>query len=196
MNVFDSNMNYIESPNLERGYLTRKTAKLTWNYILESEEEGHYITLAEYPNGGKDVEWIVDVPEVGHWETKYEDGTLVDMEHYDGDEQPDESWDHTVEYATHWDYNLYTLYTSEELEEIKKEKEKEQLLIQLGDLEQKMYESDAVVMQIVEQQILGVEVMDADAQHYAEVIAQRMDWRSQIAELKSQIQQDGDDSDV
>lgn len=196
MNVFDSNMNYIESPNLERGYLTRKTAKLTWNYILESEEEGHYITLAEYPNGGKDVEWIVDVPEVGHWETKYEDGTLVDMEHYDGDEQPDESWDHTVEYATHWDYNLYTLYTSEELEEIKKEKEKEQLLIQLGDLEQKMYESDDVVMQIVEQQILGIEVMAADAQTYAEIIAQRMDWRSQIDEIKTKIQQDGDDSDV
>lgn len=196
MNVFDNEMNYIESPDLDLGYLTIKTARLIWNYILESEEEGHYETIQEYPNGGKDVEWIVDVPEVGHWETKYEDGTLVDMEHYDGDEQPDESWDHTVEYTTHWDYNLYTLYTSEELEQITKEKEKEQLLIQLGDLEQKMYESDAVVMQIVEQQILGVEVMDADAQHYAEVIAQRMDWRSQIAELKSQIQQDGDDSDV
>lgn len=196
MNVFDNEMNYIESPDLDLGYLTIKTARLIWNYILESEEEGHYETIQEYPNGGKDVEWIVDVPEVGHWETKYEDGTLVDMEHYDGDEQPDESWDHTVECATHWDYNLYTLYTSEELEQITKEKEKEQLLIQLGDLEQKMYESDAVVMQIVEQQILGVEVMDADAQHYAEVIAQRMDWRSQIAELKSQIQQDGDDSDV
>lgn len=196
MNAFNNEMNYIESPDLELGYLTTKTAKLIWNYILESAEEGHYETIQEYPNGGKDVEWIVDAPEVGHWETKYEDGTLVDMEHYDGDEQPDESWDHTVEYTTKWDYYLYTLYTSEELEEINKEKEKEQLLIQLGDLEQKMYESDDVVMQIVEQQILGVEVMNADAQHYAEVIAQRMDWRSQIAELKSQIQQDGDDSDA
>ena len=196
MNVFDNEMNYIESPDLDLGYLTTKTAKLIWNYILESEEEGHYETIQEYPNGGKDVEWIVDVPEVGHWETKYEDGTLVDMEHYDGEEQPDESWDHTVEYTTHWDYNLYTLYTSEELEEIKKEKEKEQLLIQLGDLEQKMYESDDVVMQIVEQQILGVEVMEEDAQRYAEIITQRMDWRSQIDEIKTKIQQDGDDSDV
>jgi len=25
------------------------------------EEQGHYKTIAEYPNGGKDVEWIVDV---------------------------------------------------------------------------------------------------------------------------------------
>lgn len=171
MSVFDNQMNYIESPDLDAGYLMDKAAKLIWNYVSESDEQGH-------------------------WETRYEDGTLVDMEHYDGDEQPDESWDHTVEYTTHWDYNLYTLYTSEELEQITKEKEKEQLLIQLGDLEQKMYESDAVVMQIVEQQILGIEVMAADAQQYAEIIAQRMDWRSQIAELKSQIQQDGDDSDV
>lgn len=59
-----------------------------------------------------------------------------------------------------------------------------------------MYESDDAVMQIVEQQILGVEVMEADAQRYAEIIAQRMDWRSQIDEIKTQIQKDGDDSDV
>lgn len=196
MNVFDNQMNYIESLDLDLGYLTAKTAKLIWNYILESEEAGHYETIQEYPNGGKDVEWIVDVPEVGHWEAKYEDGTLVDMEHYDGDEQPDESWDHTVEYMTYWDYQLYTQYTEEELAQIAKNKEKQQLIIQLEDLEQKMSESNDTIMQIVEQQILGVEVMDADAQHYAEVIAQRMDWRSQIAELKSQIQQDGDDSDV
>lgn len=196
MNVFDSNMNYIESPDLEKGYLTVETVKLVWNYILESEEEGHYITLIEYPNGGKDVDWVVDVPEVGHWETKYEDGTLVDMEHYDGDEQPDESWDHTVEYTTCWDYNLYTLYTTEELEQIAKDKEKEQFLTQLGDLEQKMSESNDTIMQIVEQQILGIEVMEADAQRYAEIIAQRMDWRSQIDEIKTKIQQNGDDSDV
>lgn len=25
-------------------------------------EEGHYEVLAEYPNGGKDVEWIIDIP--------------------------------------------------------------------------------------------------------------------------------------
>ena len=196
MSVFDSNMNYIETPDFEKGYFTRKTAKLTWNYILESEEEGHYITLAEYPNGGKDVDWVVDVPEVGHWETKYEDGTLVDMEHYDGDEQPDESWDHTVEYTTYWDYQLYTQYTEEELAQIEKDKEKQQLIVQLGDLEQKMSESNDTIMQIVEQQILGIEVMEADAQRYAEIIAQRMDWRSQIDEIKTKIRQDGDDSDV
>lgn len=196
MNVFDNEMNYIESPDLDLGYLTIKTAKLIWNYILESEEEGHYETIQEYPNGGKDVEWIVDVPEVGHWDTRYEDGTLVDMKHYDGDEQPDESWDHTVEYTTYWDYQLYTQYTEEELAQIENEKDREQLVVQLGDLEQKMSESNDAIMQIVEQQILGIEVMEADAQNYAEIIAQRMDWRSQIDEIKTKIQQDGNDSDA
>lgn len=28
------------------------------------EEQGHYETIQEYPNGGKDVEWIIDVPGV------------------------------------------------------------------------------------------------------------------------------------
>lgn len=39
------------------------------------EEQGHYETLAEYPNGGKDVEWIVDVPAVEAKEAwdEYED---------------------------------------------------------------------------------------------------------------------------
>lgn len=171
MSVFDNQMNYIESPDLDAGYLTDKTAKLIWNYVSESDEQGH-------------------------WETRYEDGTLVDMEHYDGDEQPDESWDHTVEYTTYWDRQLYTQYTEEELAQIEKEKDREQLVVQLGDLEQKMSESNDAIMQIVEQQILGIAVMEADAQNYAEIIAQRMDWRSQIDEIKTKIQQDGDDSDV
>lgn len=39
------------------------------------KEEGHYITLKEYPNGGKDVKWIVDVPGVEAKEAwdEYED---------------------------------------------------------------------------------------------------------------------------
>lgn len=32
--------------------------------IIAIPEEGHYETIAEYPNGGKDVEWVVDKPGV------------------------------------------------------------------------------------------------------------------------------------
>lgn len=51
------------------------------------EEQGHYETLQEYPNGGKDVEWQVDVPGV----------------------EAKEAWD---EYE---DIQRYTKYTDEEL---------------------------------------------------------------------------------
>lgn len=32
--------------------------------IAHVEEQGHYEVIKEYPNGGKDVEWVVDVPYV------------------------------------------------------------------------------------------------------------------------------------
>ena len=51
------------------------------------EEVGHYEVIAEYPNGGKDVAWIIDVP-----------GT-----------EAKEAWD---EYE---DIQRYVLYTEEEL---------------------------------------------------------------------------------
>ena len=195
MNAFNNEMNYIESPDLDLGYLTTKTAKLIWNYILESEEEGHYETIQEYPNGGKDVEWIVDVPEVGHWETKYEDGTLVDMEHYDGDEQPDESWDHTVEYTTKWDYYLYTLYTPEELEQITKEKAEQARLDNIAELKQKLFDTDYIITKIAEYQVSGVEMPEDDAQRYAEIMKQREEWRKQINELEAQAPQESETQD-
>ena len=32
--------------------------------IKEIPEQGHYETIREYPNGGKDVKWVIDVPGV------------------------------------------------------------------------------------------------------------------------------------
>lgn len=32
------------------------------NAVTGQEEQGHYETIKEYPNGGKDVKWVVDVP--------------------------------------------------------------------------------------------------------------------------------------
>lgn len=34
------------------------------NAVIGQEEQGHYEIVREYPNGGKDVEWVVDVPKV------------------------------------------------------------------------------------------------------------------------------------
>ena len=41
------------------------------------QEQGHYEVVAEYPNGGKDVEWVVDVPGVEAQEAWDEKETVL-----------------------------------------------------------------------------------------------------------------------
>ena len=63
MRVFNKDKTEVlESFDLKKGYLVDDVLV---THVLASpavEEVGHYITLKEYPNGGKDVEWIVDTP--------------------------------------------------------------------------------------------------------------------------------------
>lgn len=52
----------LNNPDLEKGYL--KDDKIITKTIPATEEvpeQGHYETIKEYENGGKDVEWVVDV---------------------------------------------------------------------------------------------------------------------------------------
>lgn len=65
--------------------------------VEEIKEQWHYETIAEYPNGGKDVEKIIDVPY----------------------QAPQEEYD---EYE---DIYVYIPYTDEELEELNKPSELE-----------------------------------------------------------------------
>ena len=186
MAVFDKNGNYIESPDLELGRLVEKVETLTWNYILESEEQGHYITLVEYPNGGKDVDWVVDVPEVGHWEAHDESGKLVDLEHYDSDVKPDRSWDHTWTYEYPWLYYVYESYTEEELAQIAAEKAENERLDKIDELKAKLAETDYVVIKIAESTSNGTELPEDDAERYADIMAQREQWRKEVNELETQ----------
>lgn len=90
-----------EQINLELGYLRPESIiSIHHEAIEETKEVGHYEVIAEYPNGGKDVKWVIDVP-----------GT-----------EAKEAWD---EYE---DIQRYVLYTEEELaakESEKKAKEEE-----------------------------------------------------------------------
>jgi hypothetical protein len=65
MRIFDRNDTELEVFDETKGYLIED--RLLVNHheaIVEVPEEGHWETLVEYPNGGKDVEWVVDVPGV------------------------------------------------------------------------------------------------------------------------------------
>lgn len=49
----------LEKVDFKKGYLKDDT--ITLPEVKAIEEQGHWVTIAEYPNGGKDVEWVVDV---------------------------------------------------------------------------------------------------------------------------------------
>ena len=93
-----------EQINLELGYLRPESIVSVHHEATEEVKEiGHYEVIAEYPNGGKDVAWVIDVPGI----------------------EAKEAWD---EYE---DIQRYVLYTEEELaakEAEKKAKEEEALL--------------------------------------------------------------------
>ena len=64
MKIIDENGAAIENPDLTLGYLTGSTEEITHPAVEGVEEQWHWETLTEYPNGGKDVQRVVDVPGV------------------------------------------------------------------------------------------------------------------------------------
>lgn len=96
MRILDANGNEVLNPDYSLGYVVEEKLFIEHHEAVETVEEvGHYETIAEYPNGGKDVEWVVDVEAV----------------------EAVEAWD---EYE---DILRYIEYTEEELAEIKKAEE-------------------------------------------------------------------------
>lgn len=64
MKIIDTNGVEITKPDLTLGYLKPETQTVHHDAVAGVEEVSHYETIAEYPNGGKDVQKIVDVPGV------------------------------------------------------------------------------------------------------------------------------------
>ena len=91
MRIIDINGNEITSPDLNLGKLVEEQIFVTHHEAIEAvEEQQHYEVIAEYPNGGKDVERVIDISAV----------------------EPKDAWD---EYET---VQRYVPYTEEELAEI------------------------------------------------------------------------------
>lgn len=64
MKIIDENGAAIENPDLTLGYLVDDTEEITHPAVEGVEEQWHWETVTEYPNGGKDVQKIIDVPGV------------------------------------------------------------------------------------------------------------------------------------
>lgn len=52
----------LEECDLSRGELIECEEVIIHEAVESIEEQGHYEVVREYENGGKDVEWIIDVP--------------------------------------------------------------------------------------------------------------------------------------
>ena len=64
MKIIDENGAAIEAPDLTLGYLTDSTEEIIHPAVEGVEEQWHYETVAEYPNDGRDVRKVIDVPGV------------------------------------------------------------------------------------------------------------------------------------
>ena len=96
MEIYNESMERIENPDVSIGYLTASTRTLHHEAVEGVDEVWHHEVVAEYPNGGKDVKKVIDVPGV----------------------QAREAWDEEIE------IQIYHPYTQEELDAIEAERNK------------------------------------------------------------------------
>lgn len=64
MKILDETGAVVENPDLTLGYLVDDTEPVEHPAVEGVDEVSHYETVAEYPNGGRDVRKIIDVPGV------------------------------------------------------------------------------------------------------------------------------------
>ena len=105
--IYNEAMEPIENPDLSLGYLTDSTRTVHHEAVDGVEEQFHYVTSAEYENGGKDVEKVIDVPGV--------------------EAQP--AWDEEIP------IQIYHQYTKEELDRIEAERNRPTMEERIAQLE-------------------------------------------------------------
>ena len=121
MKIIDINGNPMESPDLTKGYLKPETQTIHHDAVAGVKEVSHYETLAEYPNGGKDVQKIVDVPGVA----------------------AKEAYDEEVE------VQRYVLYTAEELAAQEKARKEAEEKAQLPTAEERLAALEAAMLDLL-----------------------------------------------
>ena len=107
MKIIDENGIELENPDFLLGYLKEDVQIIHHEAVEGVKEEFHYETIREYPNGGKDVRKVIDVPGV----------------------EAKEAWDEKIS------VHRYVLYTEEELAEREENKEPT-LMERIAELEE------------------------------------------------------------
>ncbi len=105
MEVYNEDLTEILTEyDMEKGHLSQKNKIIHHDEIKGQDEISHYEVIQEYPNGGKDVELIIDQPKIEHQDAYDEEKT----------------------------YTIYIPYSEEELERIANEQEMARLKIELA----------------------------------------------------------------
>lgn len=121
MKIIDINGNPMENPDLSLGWLEDKTQTIHHDAVAGVEEVSHYETLAEYPNGGKDVQKVVDVPGV----------------------EAKDAWDEEEQ------VQVYHLYTAEELAAQEKARKEAEEKAQLPTAEERIAALEAAMIDLL-----------------------------------------------
>ena len=96
MEIYNESMERIEHPDLTLGSLKPGTRTEHHEAVEGVQEVWHYETVAEYPNGGRDIRKVVDVPVV----------------------EAQAAWDEEIP------VQIYIPYTQDELDRIEAERNK------------------------------------------------------------------------
>lgn len=121
MHIIDSNGVEIANPDLTLGYLKSEIQTVHHDAVEAVEEVSHYVTIAEYPNGGKDVEKVVDVPGV----------------------EAKDAWDEEEQ------VQVYHLYTAEELAAQEKARKEAEEKAQLPTAEERLAALEAAMLDLL-----------------------------------------------
>ena len=141
MKILDETGAVVENPDLTLGYLATSTEEITHPAVEGVEEQWHWETVTEYPNGGRDVQKIVDRPGI----------------------QAQEEWVEQVP------IQRYIRYTAEELaaqeEARKKQEAKDKLPETVAALQAALEDADALnVDQEYRMTLLELGITDADTE--------------------------------
>ena len=113
--IYNENMERIENPDLSIGYLKPSTRTEHHAAVEGVEEVWHYETVREYPNGGRDVEKVIDVPGM----------------------EAQDAWDEEIP------IQIYIPYTQEQLDAMEAEKNKPTAEQRIAALEAQLAANEA-----------------------------------------------------
>lgn len=155
--IYNEDNSIDKEPDFDKGYLHEEKYPCVISYVIDAQEEGHWETIAEYPEtGGKDVEWVVDTPQEGHWQACNSDGEVLDFE---VDLSEAEGIDKNAVIDDIAIKRVFIPYTQDELEAMRIEREKAEKQAQFQEelpgrvdlFEEIQAEQDAAICDLYEQ---------------------------------------------